>query len=743
MRGGSEYKVFQSRASHRKRKNIVRGLRRGDDSLCTADEEMRNLAASFYAALFTSEGSTHGERILKHIEPVVTEEMNNRLGALVTGEEIEKALFQMGPTKAPGPDGLSALFYQRHWSLLKEDICRAVRGFLAGEEMPADFNETIIVMIPKINSPELLSQFRPISLCNVLYKIASKVLANRLKVFLPLMISKDQSAFVPGRLITDNVLVAYECVHAIRTRKRKKPMCAVKLDMMKASDRVEWIFLEHMLERYGFSQGWITMIMRCVTTATFSVKLHGGLSSLFSPSRGLRQGDPLSPYLFLFCVEGFSALLKSAQNEGSLSGVKFGSTGPTVTHLLFVDDSVVFLEGSQQNLETLKHILEDYEVASRQRVNLQKSSIFFGKGCKEEEKSGLKNVIGIESEALSERYLGLPTVVGKSKEGTFKHVREASSSKVSGWKGQGLSKAAREVLVKFILQATPTYTMSCFQLTKKLCGNLSSISSKFWWGASTGERKVHWIAWDKMYERKANGGMGFRDPEAFNQALLAKQAWRLLRVLSARYYSYGNIMNATCPNGASFTYRSIIHGRNLLSEGTIWRIGNGTQIKVHHDNWISRAGCLKPLGEIHLPGVLHVADLLDSSRAVWDRDKVESMFCEDESKEILQIPIGGQGHEDVLAWNYTRNGVFTVRSAYHLRMQLNKDRAGQPEMSTVKNRRGWLALWDSDAPGKAIIHCWRLIRNGLAVGAELKRRSIKQGVVCTACGREGGNNVQA
>jgi len=220
------------------------------------------MITDFYKALFTATSGSRLDELMAHIPSWVTPDMNEALLKAFTAEEVKVGLDAIGDLKAPGADGMTSLFYKKYWATVGEDVTREVLGFLNGEDLPRDWNKTVIVLIPKVANPKSLKDLRSISLCNVLYKVASKVLAGRLKLVLPEIISQNQSAFVPGRLITDNVLVAYELTHYLQNKRSGSEGCAaLKLDMSKAYDRVEWHFQRGMMEQLGFDRRWINLMM--------------------------------------------------------------------------------------------------------------------------------------------------------------------------------------------------------------------------------------------------------------------------------------------------------------------------------------------------------------------------------------------------------------------------------------------------------------------------------------------------
>lgn len=227
------------------------------------------------------------------------------------------------------------------------------------------------------------------------YKIISEILAERLKPWLSGAISENQSAFIPGRLITDNVLIAHELMHSLHTKNLKTKHMALKVDISKAFDKVEWDFIIAVMWRMGFCETWCSWIYTCMSTVTYSVLVNGEPSKPVTPSRGIRQGDPISPYLYIICTEGLSALIKNNIRLHQLHGYKASRGGPTISHLLFADDSIVFCRATEDECRVLMQTLREYQRASGQAVNFAKSAITFAKGIPQITQENLMRMTGI------------------------------------------------------------------------------------------------------------------------------------------------------------------------------------------------------------------------------------------------------------------------------------------------------------------------------------------------------------
>ncbi|XP_074306449.1 uncharacterized protein LOC141641696 [Silene latifolia] len=586
-------------------------------------EEVAGVAVEYFEQLFTSTRPTDFGDIMQGVEGRVTREMNEGLRAQYTGEEVVQALNQMNPLKAPRPDGMNGLFFQTYWHIVGPSVVRQVLRILNGAPMPGNMNLTHTVLIPKMKAPDKMVDFRPISLCNVLYKIVSKVLANRLKLFLGDIVSENQNVFTHGRIITDNILLAFEMFHYMKNS---------------------------------------------------------------------------------------------------------------------MDDSIYFVKANEAEARRVKVILREYEVASGKLVNFDKTTVSFSKGTREDRRRRVAAVLGVRVVNVQDRYLGLPTVVGRSKQVVTKIIRDKLSKKLQGWRGLLLSKAGREVLIKAIAQSIPTYTMSVFKLPANFCDELRAVVSKFWWGSEGGRRKMAWLAWDKLCMPKDKGGLGFRDFNKFNRALLGKQGWRLMTdensfltlVLKAKYFPTTEFMEAELGTNPSYTWRSIWEARDVINLAARKRIGNGMGTQVWLDPWIQESKLkfvFSPLGTADVN--MRVAELLLPGGRAWNQEMVTGLFLPFEVERIMNIRLSERDQPDECCWDLTKDGNYSVKSAYWAQDGEREEWVEQSDFAREKWL--WNKIWKVPVLPRIKVFFWQLCNKAIATKHNLARRLSGIAGGCPIC----------
>lgn len=358
--GDKNSKYFHAVASERKRQNTIQRLKNDRGDWVTWDAGLQEVMVNYFRDMFTTT-NIEDEEVLEGIPLTVSDVQNQELLKPIEEEQVKKALFQMHPDKSPGPDGMSPTFYQKYWKIVGKDVVEYVRNFFDSCEVMEGMNDTNLVLISKNSNPSQMGELRPISLCNVLYKIGSKVLANRMKSVLNSVISENQSAFIPGRLISDNIMISFEAMHYLKRKMTGKTgSMALKLDLSKAYDRVEWKFLGDVLTKMGFSERWMHLMIKCVSTVRYEIVNSGRKMGPITPTRGIRQGDPLSPYLFLVCAEGFSALINKYVKSGWISGCRVARGAPVISHMLFADDSYVYGKSSLEEANKISQLLHSF-----------------------------------------------------------------------------------------------------------------------------------------------------------------------------------------------------------------------------------------------------------------------------------------------------------------------------------------------------------------------------------------------
>ncbi|KAK6780052.1 hypothetical protein RDI58_022236 [Solanum bulbocastanum] len=447
--------------------------------------------------------------------------------------------------------------------------------------MPKFMSHACLVLLPKKEQPCRFRELRPISLSNFSNKIISKLISMRLADILPVLISDNQSGFVRGRSITESIMLAQEITHDI---KRPKPgdNVVIKLDMTKAYDRVSWSFTCLVLRRFGFGEAFIDMIWRIMSNNWYSIIINGHRHGFFHSTRGLKQGDPLSPALFILGAEVLSRMLNLAHKDPLYRGFRMKQKGPQINHLCFADDVIIFTSTDRQSMKIIMNTLKEYEQSSEQLINKEKSHFMIPSNTSQDIIDSIQEVTGFTRQDSPISYLGCPLYIGRQRIIYFSHLVEKVSKKICGWQGKILSFGGKITLIKHALHSMPIHTMSAISPPNTTIKYIESIIADFYWGRDHDRRKYHWASMKSISLPYTEGGLGLRRLTDICTALQYKQWWNFRtkttlwgQFLRAKYCQRANPVAKKIDTGQSLMWRYMMRNKNLVEENILWKINSG------------------------------------------------------------------------------------------------------------------------------------------------------------------------
>ncbi|XP_026428945.1 uncharacterized protein LOC113324878 [Papaver somniferum] len=367
-----------------------------------------------------------------------------------------------------------------------------------------------------------------------------------MKPLMDKIISPTQAAYVRRRYINDNIVMAHELIHSMKKSKNKHGLVALKLDMSKAFDRVEWAFIDKMLSSFGFSKDWRTIIYQCISITIVLIRLNGSIFQSYTPTRGLRQGDPLSPYLFIISIEYLVISLMHAEARNLLRGIQVVKNSISANHLLFADDCILFFHADYSSINQVQSCLQNFSNISGQLINFSKSSAFVTSDLSDDAKRDIKNKLRFKQLSSSDKYLGLPILLGKSKTSSFRPIQDSYENRFQGWCSKTLNQAAKTTLVNSFLNSIPSHYMN-------------------------------------------EGSLAFRNLEKFNISLITKLAWRLCteedkpwtQIMKAKYSPYSNFLHLQeSPYNSSWIWKGLEMGLYYVRKFHRWDVRDGTKFLV-------------------------------------------------------------------------------------------------------------------------------------------------------------------
>ncbi|XP_038999482.1 uncharacterized protein LOC120125037 [Hibiscus syriacus] len=444
-------------------------------------------------------------------------DVSSNLVKEVTDEEIQKAIFIQGNDKAPGPNGFTPYFFKKSWSVVGKDVVNAIKYFFQETFILPAFNATTIDLIPNVPNPNKVRDFRPISCCSVIYKTITKILVKRLTTLLPEIISLNQSTFVKGRNIVDNTLLAQELVREYG-RKVISPRCALKVDLQKDFDTLHWVFISAMLNALQLPNTFIGWIETCFKEARYSISFDGSLIGFFKGARGIRQGDPLSPILFVLAMNVLSRILNIAATKGLFAyHPKCKKIG--LTHLSFTDDLLIFCKRNIESVSGVISALDQFYEMSGLKLNATKCELYTA-GISFRNLEHILHSTGFKHDNLPVRYLGVPLVTRKLTEKGCVVLLEKIKSKLHHWSGTHLSYADRLELIRVILFSIANFWCRQLILPQAIVNRIEQLCSRFFWkGADEAATRAR-VSWQKICQTKYERGLGLKDTKTWNKACM-------------------------------------------------------------------------------------------------------------------------------------------------------------------------------------------------------------------------------
>ncbi|KAL1198538.1 putative ribonuclease H protein [Cardamine amara subsp. amara] len=649
----------------------------------------------------------------------------------VTEEEIYKVLFSMPNNKSPGPDGYNSEFFKEVWPIIGKEFIIGVQSFFAKGFLPKGINSTILALVPKKQSSTEMKDYRPISCCNVLYKVISKILANRLKGVLPYIISMNQSAFVKDRLLIENLLLATELVKDYH-KESISSRCAIKIDISKAFDSVQWSFLLNTLKALNFPDIFIHWISLCITTASFSVQVNGELVGYFQSNRGLRQGCPLSPYLFVLAMNVLSKLLDKAASARQ-TGFHPKCKNLGLTHLSFADDILVFTDWKIRSIEGIVEVFDEFARYSGLQISLEKSTLYLA-GVTAPTRDGINTRFPFSIGQLPVRYLGLPLLTRKMTATAYQPLIDSIKGKINTWTTRFLSLAGRLQLISSVLMSISNFWLSAFQLPKACLKEIEKLCSSFLWSGPALNPKKAKVAWEDLCKPKDEGGLGLRPLSEVSKVFRLKLVWRIISASSSLWVKWiqMNLLHkgsfwsiGESSNRGSWMWRKILKARPLARDFHKVRIGDGKQTSFWYDCW-SELGCiydvLGPRGVVDL-GIPLSSTVASAWTATRRRRHRTENLCDIE--RILELKrTRSVGEPDTPLWRHSGDN---YKNFFNSKATWKLIRNAGPPLSWTK------CIWFKHSTPKFSLFAWLAIKNRLATGERMSYWNVGANTSCIFC----------